>query len=407
MKKFLHSLLIFSSIGWPSLTLAAQADYDLVEKGRYLTVVGDCSACHTAQDSLPYAGGVPIHTPFGDIIGANITPDNATGIGKWNFDQFQAAMREGHGREGKKLYPAMPYTAYTKVSDQDLYAIWSYLRALQPIHNRVESNQLPFPFNIRSSLLFWNWINFKSGTFIENSQQSAQWNRGAYLVEGLGHCGTCHTAKNLLGGDKSGQALQGAVVDNWWAPNITNNNHQGLGRWTIDEIKEYLRTGANKYDFASGPMAEEVKKSSQYWHEEDLHAVAVYLKTLDHQTPIPTPLSKDQPAMRRGSAIYFDRCSACHLSQGEGAKAIFPQLANNPLINASNSASLIRVVLAGSRAVDTDAYPTGAAMPAFAKTLTDQQIADVITWIRNSWGNSAEPVKGDEVRKVRDTLSKE
>ena len=260
---------------------SGDGSFEMIERGRNLATLGDCAACHTAPGGKPYAGGVPIETPFGRLVGANITPDVETGIGTWTLDDFQRAMSEGIAKGGYHLYGAMPFNAYTKVSKEDNAAIWAYLQSLQPVSNAVEANQLPFPFNIRTSLYAWNFLNFTQGEFVADPSKSAEWNRGAYLVEGLGHCGTCHTPKTLTGGDVAGAALKGGVVDSWLAPDITGNAHTGIGSWTVDEITQYLKTGSNRYDVASGPMAEEVEKSSQHWADADLKAVATYLKATD------------------------------------------------------------------------------------------------------------------------------
>lgn len=402
------------SLGLLALAVSALAhaggngDYSQIERGRYLATVGDCAACHTSgvQGSKPYAGGVSIETPFGLLEGANITPDPDTGIGKWTFDDFQRAMSHGIGHDGVRLYGAMPFTAYTKVTRQDNRAIWEYLQTLQPVHNTVTSNQLPFPFNIRTSLIVWNWLNFDQGAFIPDLKKSADWNRGAYIVAGLGHCGTCHTPKNLLGGDKDSQYLQGGVVEGWMAPDITVNHHAGIGKWTIDDITAYLKDGANRYDMASGPMAEEVKNSSNRWTDADLKAVAVYLKDSGHDSgnQAPEPIKANDSSMIAGQAIYADRCSACHSPHGTGEEGLFPRLADSPLIVSNNATSLIHVVLAGSRPVDTDAAPTAPGMPSFGGNLSDADVANVLTFIRNSWGNSASAVSSGDVKDLRDKL---
>ncbi|TBU98308.1 alcohol dehydrogenase [Stutzerimonas kirkiae] len=395
------------SLGIASLHAADGADaYELVEKGRYLAVLGDCTACHTVPGKPFLAGGGAVETPFGILLGANITPDRNTGIGKWRFEDFQATMSRGHARGGKRLYGAMPFTAYTKVSEADNRALWAYLRTLDPVENPVQTNQLPFPFNIRLSLLAWNWLNFEQGEYQPDPQRSEQWNRGAYLVQGLGHCGTCHTPKNLLGGDQAGQYLRGANLQGWVAPDITANAHQGIGKWSDEELIQYLKTGANRYDIASGPMAEAVEHSLQHWRDADLRAVAVYLRSLGgERSDKPTALPADAPAMRTGAAIYSDRCAACHIGSGEGIEQLFPKLAGAPLVNASDPTSLIRVVLAGSRAGATDAAPTAPAMPSFAWNLDDRQVADVVSYIRNSWGNAAAAVSPGEVAKLRQSLA--
>ncbi|MBE5252463.1 cytochrome c [Mixta mediterraneensis] len=388
-----------------SLSSQAQPEYDQIARGQYIATLGDCTACHTSDEKQPFAGGVRLQTPFGTLAGANITPDRETGIGNWSYDDFRRAMNEGVGHNGKRLYGAMPYTAYTQMSEKDLQDLWAWMQTLQPIHHPVETNQLPFPFNIRASLLFWNWINFDKGEFKANPNKSAEWNRGAYLVEGLGHCGTCHTPKNLLGGDKSSHFLGGEVVEGWYAPDLSASEHTGLGKWTQQDIVSYLRTGVNRYDIASGPMADAVRHSTQHWREDDLNAVAVYLKDGDKKAgKKPEPLAASDARMKMGATIYEAKCSACHSPGGRGEKNIFPQLANNPLLNQPDATSLMRVVLAGSRGVDTDAHPTAPAMPAFAGTLSDENIAAVITYIRNSWGNAAAPVDAGEIKKMKDDL---
>lgn len=401
---------ILTSLTAAALLLAssdspAQPEYDQYARGSYIATLGDCTACHTIDAKKPFAGGVKLQTPFGTLVGANITPDRETGIGKWSYDDFRRAMTEGVGHGGKRLYGAMPFTAYTKMSDRDLQDLWAWMQTVQPVHNPVESNQLPFPFNIRTSLMVWNWINFDKGAFQPDRNKSAGWNRGAYLVQGLGHCGTCHTPKNFLGGDKSGQFLGGEVVEGWYAPNLSASEHSGLGKWTPEDIITYLRTGVNRYDIASGPMADAVRHSTQYWRDEDLKAVATYLKGGEKGSEkVPQPISASDDRMKLGAQIYEAKCSACHSPGGRGEKNIFPQLADNPLINQQDATSLIRVVAAGSRGVDSNLRPTAPAMPSFAGSLSDDHIAAVLTYIRNSWGNAAAPVEAGDVKKVKKSL---
>lgn len=406
--KTLLSLSAATLLGLAMQSVHADAgsdSYNIVEKGRYLTVLGDCTACHTVPGKPAFSGGVAIETPFGKLVGANITPDPDTGLGKWNFDDFQKVMSEGHSKGGKRLYGAMPFTAYTKVLKEDNQAIWAYLQTLEPVNNPVETNQLPFPFNVRLSLMGWNMLNFTQGEFVPSADKSAQWNRGAYLVEGLGHCGTCHTPKNLIGGDKNDNFLAGANLQGWIAPDITANAHSGIGQWSNEDIVQYLKTGANRFDIASGPMAEAVENSTQHWKDEDLLAVAVYLKDGKAAEPAPQPIAADNAAMVAGKAIYADRCSACHVGNGEGVTTLFPKLAAAPLVNSSDPTSLIRVVLAGSRAGGTQAAPTAPAMPSFAWNLSDDNIADVLTYVRNTWGNAAPAVTAGEVANLREDLA--
>jgi mono/diheme cytochrome c family protein len=262
-------------------TDADPQDFAKIQRGRYLVQLGDCSACHTDPDGgKPFAGGRPIETPFGFVVSANITPDPETGIGKWSEDDFDNAMRRGIRADGSRLYPAMPYTGYTKMSRADIDAIRAYLSTVPPVRNAVHSDQLPFPFNIRLGMMAWDWLFFSPGQYKPDPHQSAEWNRGAFLVNGPGHCGACHTPKNFLGGDKTSQALQGSVVQGWFAPNITGDATHGLGKWSTQDIVQLLRTGHNKYAAVTGPMGEEVANASTHFNDSDLMAIATYLKSI-------------------------------------------------------------------------------------------------------------------------------
>ena len=302
------------------------SSFEKIERGRYLAVLGDCVACHTTPGGKPFAGGVALETPFGALVGPNITPDVATGVGTWSEADFWRAMHEGVGRNGVRLYPAMPYPAYTKVTREDASALWAYLRTLQPVHNEIQSNQLQFPFNARRpATSAWNLINFQPGVFQPDPAKSEEWNRGAYLVEGLGHCGTCHTPKNITGGDRGGEALQGALLQDWYAPDITADMRTGIGSWSTEEIVRYLRTGANSFDIASGPMAEAVENSTSHMTDADLAAIATYLKdTPPRNQAAVTALAADDRRMVAGKAVYEDRCGACHFTSGVGAPTLFP-----------------------------------------------------------------------------------
>jgi mono/diheme cytochrome c family protein len=377
--------------------------FDRVEKGRYLSVLGDCAGCHTAQGGQPFAGGLALDTPFGKLVAPNITPDRDTGIGNMSDDDFVAALHDGRGHNGKRLYPAMPYPAYTRMSRDDILAMRSYFKTIQPVNNAVESNQLPFPFNIRLAMAFWNWLNFTPGRFQPNPQKSAEWNRGAYLVEGPAHCGTCHTPKTALGGDKTATPLAGATLQGWFAPNITANTHNGIGGWSKDDLVAYLKTGANQYTLASGPMSEAVTHSTSQMTDADLAAIATYLK--DSGVPSdgakPTPVAASDKVMRVGEAIYKDSCAACHKDNGSGEPHLFPKLAGSALVQSNDPTTLAHVVLNGARAASTAGAPTAPAMPSFDWRLKDDQVAAVLTYIRNSWGNAAAPVPASAVATQR------
>ncbi len=391
------------------LAPAVQADPDnfaAVVKGRALAAAGDCVACHTAPGGVPFAGGLGLETPFGTIMTPNITPDDGTGLGHWSADDFAHAMHDGVQPGGGHLYPAFPYTYYTRLTRDDTDAIFAFLRTLPPTEHLVDRDTLPFPFDIRTSMLAWNALFFTPGTFVPDPNQSAEFNRGAYLVQGAGHCGACHTPLNMLGANKDSQFLQGNQIDNWTAPNITDDAHVGLGKWSVDDIVTYLHTGHNAMSIASGPMAEVVAYSTSHMPDADLHAIAVYLKQRGAAPgdAAPTPISADDPKMKVGEAVYVDTCSACHTRSGAGVPNIFPRLANNPVVQQDDASSLIRVVLTGARGAATDAAPTGPAMPSLGYRLDDAQVAAVVTYIRNSWGNAAKPVEAADVRSLRATV---
>jgi mono/diheme cytochrome c family protein len=382
--------------------------FEVIEHGRYMATAADCTACHTAPGGKPFAGGGALETPFGTLLAPNITPDVGTGIGGWTDDEFANALQNGIGHGGIHLYPAMPYTYYTALTRADVIAIRAYLATVEPVRNLVQANQLPFPFNQRETMIGWNELYFTPGEFKPDPGKSAEWNRGAYLVEGAEHCGLCHTPKNVMGGDENGRAMQGSVLQNWFAPDLTGNPRTGIGDWTIEDVALYLKTGRNRYDVASGPMADAVRHSTSHLTYADLLAIAVYLKTLPPGDGVlPRPLSAQDPAMQQGQAIYNDQCAACHRVGGEGIVDLFPRLSGAPLVQQSQATSLIRVVLEGSRAVATDDAPTGPAMPSFAWKLSDPEMAAVVTYIRNAWGNAALPVSASEVANMRQSLHRE
>jgi mono/diheme cytochrome c family protein len=389
----------------PSIVRAGAQDFAEIERGRYLTAAADCAACHNGPGTSPWAGGRPVETPFGDILAPNITPDRETGIGAWSDADFDGAVRLGRRRDGGLLYPAMPFPYYAKMSRDDVHSIRAYLNTVAPARNKVAPNQLPFPFSIRASMHVWDALYFAPGAFEPEGAKSAAWNRGAYLVEGPGHCGACHTPKTFLGGDETSEALQGYAIQGWFAPDITNDEGRGLGGWSLEGIVSYLKTGHNRFAAATGPMAEEVALSSSRLTDADLNAIATYLKSQPGRTEAVATLSSADPAMIAGGAIYRDTCSGCHAGDGKGVPNLFPALADSSAVRSDDPASLIRVILRGARSVATPAEPTAPGMPAFGWQLNDEQLAAVVTYIRNSWGSSAPAVSPDDVRKTRAALA--
>ena len=399
------TVLSFAALPPAAANPPSAQDFTEIERGRYLTAVADCAACHTDPgDKRSFAGGRPIETPFGIVASANITPDRETGIGSWTARQFDAAVRRGKRRDGKRLYPAMPYPYYAKMSEADVQAIWAYLRTLPPVHHEVETNRLPFPWDIRAGMRLWDALYFDASPIKADTAKSQPWNRGAYLVQGAGHCAACHTPKNFLGGDNKKQSLQGYSLQGWFAPNLTNDQNRGLGRWSPDDVIEYLKTGHNRFAGASGPMGEEVGHSSSKMTEADLAAIASYLKGESGQETVDKPLSVGDPMMTAGAAIYQDLCSACHRKDGTGVAYLIPNLAQSSSVASREPTSVLRVIIRGAQTVATEDEPTAPSMPAFGWQLTDDQIAAVVTYVRNSWGHAARPTTTDNVHRARREL---
>lgn len=373
---------------------------DPVSRGRYLVIAGNCGGCHMSPSGQPFAGGSPLRTPFGVVLSANIT---SAVMRNWSEDQFYRALHEGVGGAGGHLYPAFPYPYYTRVTRADSNAILAYLKTVPPVYNKLDRNKLKFPLNNRGLMAFWNALFLKKGEFRPDPNQSAEWNRGAYLVEGLGHCGACHTPKNFLGADRRSARFQGGVLDDWLAPDLTSNARIGLGRWTTEEIVEYLKTGRNARTSASGAMGEVIASTSQLT-DADVRAMAVYLKSLS-ASRVAAPRRPPAEQVRTGEAIFVDECSGCHRMDGGAEPRMFSPLRENAAVQQRDPTTLVRIVLNGARAPATDARPTPVAMPAFGWKLNDREVAAVITYVRNSWGNAAPAVSARQVARIREDTS--
>ena len=374
----------------------AQAD---VSRGKYLVAVGDCVVCHTAPDAKdrPYAGGYALHATFGTVFSTNITPDKQTGIGTWTSDQFYRAMHEGIAADGHHLYPAFPYVYFSKISRADSDAIYAYLRTIKPIHAQPPADKLIFPTNIRLGMLFWNMLFFDSTPAQTNPSKSEQWNRGSQIVNGLGHCGGCHTPKNILFADKSNEAFQGEVVDGWYAPNLTSSPQSGLGKWTAADIVQYLKTGSNRFGRVVGGMQDVVEKSTSVMSDDDLNAIAAYLKSLPAapEGPIARPSLQ---AMAAGETVFVERCAVCHSPKKAHD---YPPLAGNSTVLNSDPTTLVRVIFHGAQSIADSKDRAGFSMPGFP-VLSNEELADVATYIRNSWRNNAGSVSEKQARKIRE-----
>jgi mono/diheme cytochrome c family protein len=377
-----------------------------IDRGRYLAIASNCVSCHTDVDNggIPWAGGREMETPFGVIVTPNITFDDDTGIGRYTRDDFWRAMHEGVRRDGAQLYPAFPYPYFTRMPREDVDAIYDYLQTIEPVRSDVVPEaELAAPFQVREAVRGWKLLNFDQGVFEPDPTKSEEWNRGAYLVRGPGHCAACHTEKTLTGGDAAGEDLRGGVLENWHAPNIRGGENGGIAHWSEEDIVEYLGTGRAAHTMAMSRMGEVVGYSTQLMREEDLRAIAVYLKDLDDE-PRDTHEAPEEAAMQTGEALYFDNCAACHRSDGAGVDHIFARLDGSNKINSDEATTIIRVVLEGARAQPTERWPHGLAMPAFSWKLTDEQIADVLNYVRHAWGNNARLIDASEVADLREAL---
>lgn len=440
MKKLLLSLISLAVVVlvallivafWPTTTptLAAAKDADqaaLIEKGRYLADAGDCTACHTAKGGKPFAGGLPIASPIGTLYSSNITPDKASGIGNYSLQDFDRAVRHGIAANGSSLYPAMPYPAYARISDDDLRAMYAYfMQGVAPVYAENRVNDVPWPLSMRWPLAIWRKtfapapqaVAFDAGRY-----QDPQIARGAYLVQGLGHCGSCHTPRALTlqekALDESGAEYLsgGPVIDGWLAVNLRGNPADGLGRWSADDIVATLRSARNtQHAVLGGAMGDVVVHSTQHLNDADLHAVAAYLKSLP-PTKVQVSSFEADPATAkalaagqegsRGAELYVDNCAACHRTNGLGDDRVFPKIAGNSSVLAQDPVSMIRLVLAGSKLPATQTAPSELGMPGFAWRLSDEEVAQLLTFIRSSWGNQAPAVSAEQVTKLRATLPK-
>jgi mono/diheme cytochrome c family protein len=380
---------------------AAEPSQETIAHGKALVEAGDCASCHTADPAKPFAGGKRIDTPFGGIYSPNLTPDRDTGIGGWSDADFYGALRYGLDPDGSRYYPAFPYPYFTKLTRPDIAAIRAYLATLTPFEGEAPPPELHFPLNFRVLMRAWNYLFLRPGILEPDQSKGTDWNRGRYLVEGLGHCGACHTPKNIFGADKRGQAFAGGYVQGWFAPRLDAAERSGLKSWSIDDITEYLQSGRNGKSHADGLMAEVVVNSTSKMSDGDVHAIAVYLKSLPAGPPEPAVTAPPEQGMKDGEQIYAHYCRACHETDGSGAPRIYPPLPGNALLQSADPSSTLRVILDGAQTVTTPRAPNTGSMPSYARDLSDQQIADVTNYIRNSWGNEAPLVTPGEVAKAR------
>ena len=410
--------LVIATFALFSSCSASAAETDLIKQGEYLARAGDCVACHTAKGGKPFAGGLPMETPIGVIYSTNITPDK-TGLGDYSFEDFDKAVRHGVAKNGSTLYPAMPYPSYARVSDSDMQALYAYfMKGVEPVAQENKDSDIPWPLSMRWPLAAWRWM-FAPAVDAHQAPAAADpvISRGAYLVEGLGHCGACHTPRALTMQEKALRATDGdaflsgsAPLEGWIAKSLRGDHKDGLGSWSEEQLVHFLKTGRSDRSAVFGGMSDVVVHSMQYMSENDLTAIARYLKSLPAVDPKDTPHSYDKQVAdalwkgddsQRGASVYIDNCAACHRTDGHGYTRVFPALAGNPVLQTADATSLINIVLNGGTLPATHTAPSTFTMPAFAWRLSDQEVADVVSFIRGSWGNQGTPVKASEVADLR------
>lgn len=397
---------------------------DAVSRGAYLARLGDCVACHTAPGGKPFAGGLPMASPIGTIYSSNITPDAKTGIGSYTFEDFDKAVRHGVAKNKGSLYPAMPYPSYARVSEQDMKDLFAYFKSVAPVENRVPDNGIPWPLSMRWPLAIWRAFFAPDPAKVQVAKapsgvsEADLWLRGAYVVEGLGHCGSCHTPRAFTMQEKGLTSADaeflagGAPIDGWVAKSLRNGGPDGLARWSEQDIVALLKTGRNPNTSVFGGMSDVISHSSQYMTDTDLRAIAVYLKGLPARSGVASAsyaydattantLWKGNDG-QRGASVYIDNCSACHRTDGKGYQDVFPALAGNTVVLSADPQNVIAVILSGHKVPATATRPSTFTMPAFGWRLSDAQVADVASFVRASWGNRAPAVDAPQVKKLRE-----
>jgi mono/diheme cytochrome c family protein len=383
----------------------ASAAAATLQQGSYLTDAGNCVSCHTRSGAAPFSGGVPFITKLGTIYSSNITPDARAGIGNWSLDEFRRAMHEGIAPGGRRLFPAFPYTSFTKVSDADVAAIYAYLRTLQPVRYSPPRNG--FVFRQRWAMRLWNLLFFRSGRFAPGPKQSEQWNRGAYLVEGLGHCDACHSPRNAFMAEESARAYSGGTFDEkvpggqtrpWSAVNLTSSR-TGLASWSVNELTRYLKAGFSLRAGVFGPMNDVVDNSLRNLSDADVQAMAVYLKSLPALGTDGT--APPAAALKAGTRIYSDECEECHMPSGRGGLFSAPPLSGSAVVQAGDPASLINVILYGADGPKDVSFGGWETMKPYGNVLSDAQIAAVANYVRGSWHNHGSEVTAAQVARQR------
>ena len=377
---------------------------ELIERGAYLARAGNCRTCHTVRGSAAYAGALAIDTPFGTVYSSNLTPDARSGIGAWSAGAFWRAMHNGRSKDGRLLYPAFPYPNFTEVTRADSDAIFAFLRTQPPVKQSNLPHALRFPYNSQAALAVWRALYFRAQVFEPDEKKSTEWNRGAYLVRGLGHCIACHSTRNALGATAGRVELGGGLIpmQNWYAPSLASPTEAGVAHWDTEEVVRLLKTGTSSTGSVLGPMAEVVFSSTQYLNDHDLRAIATFLQALPQTPDLAQERQPPDPAsMARGQRLYEDRCADCHGARGQGAQGAYPALAGNRKLTMRSASNVVRVVVEGGFAPTTAGNPRPFGMPPFGQSLNNAEVADVVTYVRNAWGNHAGPTSELDVVRAR------
>ena len=383
-----------------------------IEHGAYLSRAGNCMACHTVHGGTPFAGGRAVPTPFGTVYAPNLTSDTETGIGSWSSNDFWRAMHDGKSKDGSLLYPAFPFTNFTKMTRADSDAMYAFLKTVPAAHQKNRDTDLRFPYNQRWLLYGWRALYFTPGSYVEDTGQSVAWNRGAYLTQGLGHCSACHSPRGDLGGTSLKTELGGGVIPvlSWYAPPLNGDTASGLGAWESSHLTTLLASGVAPHRAVAGPMSEVVGSSLQYLNQQDIGAMALYLKSLPQQMQPPVEEletvmpDRQQEIMLAGAKLYENHCAACHQADGKGVEGIYPALAGSASVRMAGGMNAIHLVLSGGFAPSTAGNPRPYGMPPFGQALNDAEVASVLSYVRNSWGNTGNLVSQVEVNKYRSRL---
>lgn len=411
-------LLLAAVLAWfvtrtpasPFVQASAEADEPLVRRGEYVARLADCVACHSLPEGQPFAGGLKMDTPLGAIFATNITPDREHGIGAYSLADFDRAVRHGVRADGARLYPAMPYPSYAKLSDEDVRALYAFFsKGVKAAAQPNEPGEIPWPLNLRWPIALWNLLFSSAEPYVAQAGKDPLWNRGAYIVEGPGHCGSCHTPRGLAFNEKALDSskpayLSGALLDGWYAPSLRADPNTGLGRWSEEEIAQFLKTGRNKHAVVFGSMTEAFNNSTQFMTDDDLAAIARYLKSLpgDPQRDGPPWQYQQAVAGAPGSQTYAARCASCHGADGRGQGEWMPPLAGASSSMAKEHASSINITLNGAQRVVAAGVPDAYRMPAFREQLSDREIAEVLSFVRTAWGNHGGAVAVEAVKELRE-----